>query len=326
METAPVHVPVLLRETLALLDPQPGGVYVDCTVGLGGHAAAILEQMGGRGLLVGIDRDALALAEAGAVLSAFRPQVILVRSDFGRLGEILDRLALKAVDGILFDLGVSSLQLEAPGRGFSYWRDEPLDMRMDLTQPVSARHLVNGLTEAELAGLIRDYGEERWATRIARFIVEARRRQPIETTGQLVAVVKEAVPAAARRTGGHPARRTFQALRIAVNRELELLGTALDQAVAALRPGGRVAVISFHSLEDRLVKQTFRRLAAACTCPPEAPACTCRAAPLVRVLTPQPVVPQPEEVGFNPRARSARLRAAERLRPDLRVLRGGRGE
>ncbi len=326
METAPVHVPVLLRETLALLDPQPGGVYVDCTVGLGGHAAAILEHMEGRGLLLGIDRDALALAEAGAALAPFRPQVILVRSDFGRLREILERLALTAVDGILFDLGVSSLQLEAPGRGFSYWRDEPLDMRMDLTQPVSARHLVNGLTEAELAGLIREYGEERWAARIARFIVEARRRQPIETTGQLVEIVKEAVPAPARRTGGHPARRTFQALRIAVNRELELLEAALAQAVEALRPGGRVAVISFHSLEDRLVKQTFRRLAAACVCPPEAPTCTCRATPLVRVLTPQPVVPQPEEVGVNPRARSARLRAAERLRPDLRVLRGGRGE
>lgn len=326
METAPLHVPVLVREAVALLDPQPGGVYVDCTVGLGGHASAILERLGGRGLVVGVDRDALALAEASRVLASFRSQVILVRSDFGRLREILERLALPTVDGVIFDLGVSSLQLEAPGRGFSYWRDEPLDMRMDLTQTVTAYHLLNGLTESELAKVIREYGEERWAARIARAIVEARRRQPVQTTGQLVEIIKDAVPAPARRSGGHPARRTFQALRIAVNRELELLEEGLEQAVAALRPGGRVVVISFHSLEDRIVKHAFRRLAAGCACPPEAPACRCGAEAVVRVLTPQPVVPGPEEVRANPRARSARLRAAEKVRRDLRVLRGGKGE
>lgn len=326
MEAAPRHVPVLVQETMALLRPRPGGIYVDATVGAGGHARAILERIGPAGLLVGLDRDPEALRHAWEVLAPYRGQVLLFQENFVRAGRVLDRLGIEAVDGFLFDLGVSSAQLDRPERGFSYRQDAPLDMRLDPRQPVSAYHLVNGLSADELAHIIAAYGEERWAGRIARAIVRERERQPIATTGQLAAIVKAAIPAPARRGGPHPARRTFQALRIAVNDELGAVPKAVEVAVARTRPGGRICFLSYHSLEDRAVKEGFRRLAGACTCPPGLPACACGARAAVRVLTPRPVLPGPGEVAANPRARSARLRAAERLAVELRVIPGGRAE
>lgn len=326
MEAAPRHIPVLLNEVLEHLAPRPGGIYVDGTVGMGGHARAILERIGPAGLLVGIDRDPEALQGAWENLAAYRDQIVLIRENFANVERVLERLGIPAADGFLFDLGVSSLQLDTGERGFSYWRDAPLDMRMDPRQKTTAYHLVNGLSEDELAQVLFEYGEERWARRIARFIVEERRRRRIETTGQLVDLVKAAIPAAARRAGPHPARRTFQALRIAVNDELNAAARALTAAVERTRPGGRVCVIAFHSLEDRAVKQAFRRLSGACTCPPGLPACGCGARALVRVLTSRAVTPGQREIAANPRARSARLRVAERLGVDLRVIVGGRSE
>lgn len=326
MEAAAVHIPVLQAEALKYLEPREGGVYVDCTIGLGGHARAVLERIGQSGLLIGIDRDPAALEVAWKELAAYRERLVLIRDNFVNIRRILERFGIGAVDGFLFDLGVSSLQLDTPERGFSYWSDAPLDMRMDPRQPITAYHLVNGLTEDELERIIREYGEERWSRRIAQFIVRERSRQPIETTGQLVEVIKSAIPAAARRTGGHPARRTFQALRIAVNNELGGLADAIRDAVSLLRAGGRICVISFHSLEDRVVKQTFKELSRGCVCPPDLPECRCGHKPQIKVLTAKPVVPTAAEVEANPRARSARLRAAERLGASLKVLRGGREE
>ncbi len=326
MEAAPLHVPVMLREVIAYLRPKPGGIYVDATVGAGGHARAILEQIGPAGLLIGLDRDPEALQAAWEALAPYREQLLLIRENFVRAGQVLDRLGIPAVDGFLFDLGVSSPQLDRPERGFSYWHDAPLDMRMDPRQPVSAYHLVNGLSEEELAHVLFAYGQERWAQRIARCIVRERERRPIETTGQLAAIVKAAIPAAARRSGPHPARRTFQALRIAVNDELGAVQKAVEMAVARTRAGGRICFLSFHSLEDRAVKEGFRRLAGTCTCPPGLPACACGVKAAIRVLTPRPVLPGKGEVAANPRARSARLRAAERLGVELRVITGGRSE
>lgn len=326
MQVAPVHIPVLLNETIGCLNPRRGGVYVDCTVGAGGHARAILENIGPDGLLIGLDRDPAALAAARQNLAPFGAQVRLVHGNFSRLREALDSLGVPAVDGVLFDLGVSSLQLDAADRGFSYWKDAPLDMRMDPAQQTTAYHLVNGLTEDELAKIIAEYGEEKWARRIAQFIVRERQRKRIETTGELVEIIKAAIPAPARREGPHPARRTFQALRIAVNDELSGLGQAIEDAVAVLRPGGRICVITFHSLEDRVVKQTLRALAKGCICPPDAPVCGCGRRPVLKLLTTKPIIPGAAEIAANPRARSAKLRAAERLAGHLRVLRGGRGE
>lgn len=326
MEAAPLHIPVLQREVLEYLNPRPGGVYVDCTVGAGGHARAVLERIGPAGLLVGIDRDPAALQVAWDRLAAYRGQLVLIQENFAQIHDVLQRLGIPAADGFVFDLGVSSLQLDTDERGFSYWRDAPLDMRMDPRGTTTAYHLVNGLTESELARVISEYSEERWARRIAQFIVRERELRRIETTGQLVEVIKAAIPAAARRQGGHPARRTFQALRIAVNDELGALNRALEEAVGRTRPGGRICVISFHSLEDRAVKHAFRSLARGCTCPLEAPACRCGARPLVKVITSRPITPADGEVAINPRARSARLRVAERLGAELRVIRGGRVE
>ncbi|HEY8393948.1 MAG TPA: 16S rRNA (cytosine(1402)-N(4))-methyltransferase RsmH [Thermaerobacter sp.] len=291
------HVPVLLREVLAWLEPQPGGRYVDGTVGAGGHARALLEATGGRAELLAIDRDPEALRVAAGRLAPYRDRVRFVHGDYRDLDRILDEAGWSRVDGILLDLGVSSLQLDDPRRGFSYQADGPLDMRMDPTQPLTAADLVNRASREELAGWIRRYGEERWADRIADFIVAARQRRPITTTGQLVEVIKAAIPARARRQGPHPARRTFQALRIAVNRELEGMEEALTRAAHRLAPGGRLVTISFHSLEDRTVKQVFRQLAAGGG---------------FRLLTRKPVMPGEDEVARNPRARSARLRALAR--------------
>lgn len=307
------HVPVMLEQVVEVLKPAPGQVVVDCTVGGGGHAAAILPRLLPGGRLIGIDQDPRTLQTARERLAPFGEAVTLVHGNFRDLTAILGRVGVDRVHGVLFDLGVSSFQLDEPERGFTYRADAPLDMRMDPGSPLTAADLVNTLPKAELARLIREYGEERWAGKIAAAIVRARERKPFSTTGELVEVIKAAIPAPARRRGPHPARRTFQALRIAVNGELDALRTGLLAAIEALLPGGRVAVISFHSLEDRIVKRTFADLSAGCRCPPDLPECRCGQQAVLRVLTRKPLVPTSQEVAANPRARSARLRAAERL-------------
>ncbi len=310
------HVTVLKEEAVDGLNVRPDGVYVDCTLGAGGHSEGIAARLGPQGRLIGIDRDDTALALARERLARFDSVVTLVKSDFRRLTDALRRAGVPQVDGILFDLGVSSMQLHEAERGFSYNHDAALDMRMDRTQPLTAREIVNQWDERELARVIRDYGEERFARQIARRIVQARQRAPIETTGQLAELVKEAIPAAARRSGPHPAKRTFQAIRIAVNDELGALQDALAQAIDCLAPGGRVAVITFHSLEDRIVKETFAKEAAACRCPPDFPVCVCGGEQgRLRLVTRKPVVPSAQELAANPRARSAKLRVAEKRAP-----------
>jgi len=293
------HTPVLLEEVIELLRCGPGGIFIDATVGEGGHAAAILERTGPAGLLVGIDQDPEAIRAAAEKLAPFGTRVKLYEASFRRLGELVTEYAGK-VDGVLFDLGVSSRQLDQVERGFTYKEDAPLDMRMSPALRRTAADLVNDLPERELANIIYRYGEERWGSRIARFIVEARRRRPITSTAELVEIIKAAIPAGARRTGPHPAKRTFQALRIAVNDELGALKEGLGQAVTVLRPGGRLAVISFHSLEDRLVKETFRELGE-------------KGSGILRTVTKKPVLPRAEEIAANPRARSAKLRVVEKV-------------
>jgi 16S rRNA (cytosine1402-N4)-methyltransferase len=312
------HRPVLLAEVVALLRPRAGGRYVDCTVGAGGHAAALLEASSPDGRLLGIDADPDALRLAGERLQRFGDRVRLVHASFRDLQALLSETAfgaVDAVDGVLFDLGVSSMQLERAARGFSFQVEGPLDMRMDPGTVRTAAELVNELPEAALAELIARYGEERWARRIARAIVERRRRAPLRTTTELAAVVASAVPGGRHGAGGriHPATRTFQALRIAVNDELQALEEALPAAIEALVPGGRVVVIAFHSLEDRIVKRAFARAAGRCVCPPGLPVCRCGARAQVRILTPKPITPGATERAANPRSRSARLRAAEKL-------------
>ncbi|MEW6522547.1 MAG: 16S rRNA (cytosine(1402)-N(4))-methyltransferase RsmH [Bacillota bacterium] len=305
------HVPVMVAEVLEYLEPARGGTFVDATVGGGGHAEALLEH--GPGLhLVGLDRDGDAIAASRRRLARFGSRVTLVQSDYRRLGEVLEQLGICGLAGVLLDLGVSSHQLDTPERGFSYQHQAPLDMRMDPSQPLTAAGLVNSASEQELASIIGTLGEERWARRIARFLVARREVAPLETTQDLVEVIKAAIPAAARREGLHPARRTFQALRIAVNRELEGLDRALEGAIDALVPGGRICVLAFHSLEDRAVKTVFRKRAGACSCPPGLPVCACGARRDLTILTPRARQARHEEVAANPRARSVRLRAAEK--------------
>lgn len=307
--TAFSHTTVLKKETVDGLLVREGGVYVDMTLGGGGHSEEILNR-GGR--VIGIDQDSAALRAAGERLHVFGERFRPVKRNFREIKAVLSEAGLETVDGVLMDLGVSSPQLDDAARGFSYMQDAPLDMRMDREKAFSAREVVNEFSEAELSDLIRDYGEERWHKRIAAFIAEARREKPIETTGALVQVIKAAVPKGARRDGPHPAKRTFQAIRIAVNSELEVLQTALKDALEVLRPGGRISVITFHSLEDRIVKNTFQTAAAGCTCPKEYPVCICGGKPTVRVITRKPVLPGDTELTENPRARSAKLRIAEK--------------
>lgn len=315
------HVPVLATEVIEGLKPRPGGVFVDGTVGGGGHARLLLAQLMPGGRLIAIDQDADTLSRARSRLDKFGDAVLFVHDNFRNLRMILDGLGVAAVDGVVLDVGVSSFQLDEPARGFTYQHDAPLDMRMDVRSKVTAQHLVNELPFEQLVRLLRDYGEERHAARIARAIVAERQRTALRTSGQLVDVIKKAVPARDRRRGPHPARRTFQALRIVVNDELGALEEGLRAGVAALKPGGRIAVISFHSLEDRIVKRIFTELAADCECPPELPVCRCNRRPSVRIVTRKPIVPDEDEVANNPRARSARLRVAERV-----GLLGGEGE
>jgi 16S rRNA (cytosine1402-N4)-methyltransferase len=301
------HTPVLYQEVLAGLRIKPGGRYIDATVGSGGHARGILMASAPDGELLGIDADPTAVALARQQLAEFGKRVILVQGNFAGLEGIALRYGLCPVDGILLDLGFSSMQLEAAGRGFSFQLDGPLDMRFDPSQTTTAADLVNTLSVEELAGILSRYGEEPQARRIARAIVAER---PINTTGELAALVERTV---GRRGRIHPATRTFQALRIAVNDELECLAEALPQALRLLAPGGRLVIISFHSLEDRLVKEFFRKQARDCLCPPEAPICTCGHRAALGIVTKKPIRPSAEEVTANPRSRSAKLRIAYRL-------------
>ena len=307
------HTSVLAREVLDFLSPRPGGVYVDGTVGGGGHAALVLDASAPDGRLFGFDRDRNALGAAGARLAPYGERVTLIHSNFSGMAAALARYGITAVDGVLLDLGVSSHQLDAAERGFSFQQDAPLDMRMDRDGGETAADLVNDLSVEELTRIIRDYGEERWAKRIATFIAKARQEAPITTTLQLADLVKGAIPRGAWEERIHPATRTFQGLRIAVNDELESAARGVEAGVGLLRPGGRIAVISFHSLEDRIVKERFRSYSRGCICPKELPVCVCNHTPELRILTGKPVMATAEEVAANPRARSARLRVAEKL-------------
>ncbi len=308
------HQTVLLTETVESLRPRPGGIYVDGTLGGGGHTALLLQRSNPDGTVIGIDQDSFALTKAAKRLAQFQQmgRLQLVHANFSLLAAIIAGFGYSAVDGILFDLGFSSFQMDSPERGFSYRVDAPLDMRMDPNTPTSAADLANTAPEEELLRIISEYGEERWAARIARKIVQRRQETVITTTGQLTQIILDAYPTK-NRDGTHPARRTFQALRIAVNRELEILADVLQQAVNVLSPGGWVAVISFHSLEDRIVKQFFKQEASQCICPPGLPICQCDHKQSLKIITRKPVLPTAEEVRANPRARSAKLRVAEKL-------------
>jgi 16S rRNA (cytosine1402-N4)-methyltransferase len=307
------HRPVLLNETIALLDPKPGGVFLDATLGGGGHAAAILERTSPNGILIGIDRDPEAIEYASRRLESYGQRVKLVQGNFRDVGAILASVDIGELDGVLFDLGVSSHQLESE-RGFSFMRDQPLDMRMSPFEgTLSAADVVNTYSESDLTEIIRRYGEERYARRIARSIVERRKSTPIRTTGELVDTILSAVGEKYRGLDIHPATRTFQAIRIEVNKELEAVEKGVTDAIEHLKIGGRICVISFHSLEDRIIKKTFRRLSGHCECPPMALKCECGAKKILRVITKKPLTPNEKEIAENPRSRSAKLRCAERV-------------
>jgi len=306
------HTPVMPEEALSFLAPRSGGVYVDGTLGGGGHSRLILETSSPNGILYAFDRDQTALAAAGKRLAAFGDRFHLIHANFAEMAEALPLSAGAGIDGFLLDLGVSSHQLDTAERGFSFQNDAPLDMRMDTGSGPSAVDLLNELPETELDRIIREYGEERWSRRIARFIVEARAMAPVMTTLRLVDIIKRAIPRGAREERLHPATRTFQALRIATNDELGSLKRGLAAGVALLKPGGRGVVISFHSLEDRIVKHSFRELARGCVCPRELPLCVCGHVPLIHILTSRAVRTNNSETESNPRARSARLRAVEK--------------
>ncbi len=308
-----VHEPVLLAEVLQWMNVRENGVYADGTLGGGGHSGAMLEASGGTATLYGIDRDENAIAAATARLEQY-PGFHAIHGNFHDAKALLSQAGAPPLDGALLDLGVSSPQLDQAERGFSYHEDAPLDMRMDRSQGMTAADLLAEVSEGELTRILREYGEEKWAARIARFVVERRQTQPLRTTQDLVRVVDAAIPKAVRRKDdGHPARRTFQAVRIAVNDELDPLDRALEDFVDCLKPGGRLLVITFHSLEDRLTKRCFQRLQNPCVCPPKAPVCTCGRKPKVRILARGAVPPTAEEIARNPRARSAKLRVAEKL-------------
>jgi 16S rRNA (cytosine1402-N4)-methyltransferase len=311
--TSPYHEPVLIREVLESLVLKPGGIYVDGTVGGGGHAQAILAATAPDGIVIGIDRDDDALSESARVLESFGTRTFLVKGNYADMKGILSRLGMERVDGIVLDLGVSSHQLETAGRGFSFTKPAPLDMRMDRDAPWTARELVNTADPRELKRILREYGEELQAGRIARAIVERRKAGPIETTDELAGIIASAMPARMSHGRIHPATRTFQALRIAVNDELESLHRGIASGIDSLKEGGRFSVISFHSLEDRMVKDLFRDASRGCRCPPDLPVCACGGRPRLRVITRKPVRPGEEEVEHNPRARSAKLRTAERI-------------
>ena len=308
------HVSVLLEESVGVLAPERGGIFVDCTAGGGGHSAAIAERLPEGGRLVAIDRDGEAVEAARKRLEKYGPGCTVVRSNYSDVAAVLDSLGIDKINGVLWDLGVSSYQLDEADRGFSYGVDAPLDMRMDRSGGITAADVVNGYSPDELKRVIRDYGEEKFAGPVARSICEARKKEPITTTGKLAEAIIRGIPASARKSEAqHPAKRTFQAIRIEVNGELDGIEPSIRAAVERLAPGGIAAVISFHSLEDRIVKRTFQDLSTGCTCPPEFPVCVCGKKPTVEIITKKPVLPSDGETEVNPRARSAKLRAVRKL-------------
>ncbi|MBQ3706867.1 MAG: 16S rRNA (cytosine(1402)-N(4))-methyltransferase RsmH [Clostridia bacterium] len=308
------HVSVMAKEVMDALSPERGGVYVDCTAGGGGHSIEIAKRLPASSRLVSFDQDDEAIAACKERLAPFADRVTVVKTNFCNLAAALDSLGIEHIDGAMWDLGVSSHQLDDGERGFSYMKEAPLDMRMDRTAQKTAYDVVNGYDEAELVRILRDWGEERFAARIASRICTRRAARPIETTTELAEIVAEAIPAAARRAEAqNPARRSFQAIRIEVNGELDAIAPSIEAAVERMNPGGRLAVITFHSLEDRIVKDTFRTLATGCTCPPEFPVCVCGGKPKIRLLSKKPILPGREELEDNPRSHSAKLRTAERV-------------
>ena len=306
------HTSVLLEETIEHLRIRPEGIYLDGTLGGGGHSCHIASKLGGSGRLIGIDQDDAAISAAKLRLKPYEERVTLIRDNYRNARHVLKQLGIEQVDGIVLDLGVSSYQLDHAERGFSYKYDTALDMRMDLRQPLTAADIVNGYTETALYHVIKDYGEEQFAKNIAKHIVNARKDKPIETTGELNEIIKAAIPAKMRAVGGHPSKRTFQAIRIECNKELEVLKESLDDFIEMLNPEGRLCIITFHSLEDRIVKTAFRRNENPCTCPPDFPVCVCGQASRGKVITRKPILPSEEEVSSNKRAKSAKLRVFEK--------------
>ena len=306
------HVSVLLNETVDAIVTDPDGIYVDCTLGGAGHAHAVGERLSEKGMLIGLDQDSDALAVATERLQDLKCRVLTIPTNFHDLKKALTDAGITAVNGFVFDLGVSSYQLDTAERGFSYMHDGPLDMRMDKDGELTAADVVNTYSAADLIRIIKDYGEERWAKRIVDFIIAARQEAPLTTTGELVSVIKKAIPAGARKDGPHPAKRTFQAIRIEDNREMAILKESFTDAVSMLKPGGRIGVITFHSLEDRITKQTFKELSTGCICPPELPVCVCHHTATVKARN-KAIEPSEAEVTANPRARSAKLRIAEKI-------------
>ena len=307
------HKSVLLYETVDSLNIKPDGIYVDGTLGGGGHAYEVLKRLGPKGRLIGIDQDADAIQAASGRLKEFGEKVTIVRSNYRNIKEVLSSLGIEKVDGIYLDLGVSSYQLDTAERGFTYRENAPLDMRMDQRNEKTAADIVNEYSEMELYRIIRDYGEDRFAKNIAKHIVKARQEKRIETTDELVEIIKAAIPARVRAEGGHPAKRTFQAIRIELNHELEVLDESIDTMVDLLNPVGRLSIITFHSLEDRIVKEAFRSAAQGCTCPRDFPVCVCGKKPRVKLISRKPILPGAAEVKENARARSAKLRVCEKL-------------
>lgn len=306
------HVSVLLDECIENLNIKPDGVYVDCTMGGAGHSKEIVKKLSNKGLFIGFDQDKNAIKTAKERLSEYSDRVKFVHSNFENIKDELEKIGVYKIDGVLADLGVSSHQLDEADRGFSYMQDAPLDMRMDVRCEFSAYDVVNGYTEEELAKIIKDYGEENWAKRIAKFIVEERKEKKIETTKELVDIIKKAIPKKARIDGPHPAKRTFQAIRIEVNNELGVITKMIEDASSIMNKGGRICIITFHSLEDRIVKNAFKELSLDCICPPHLPMCQCDKKSEVKIITRKPIVPTDEEIEVNPRSRSAKLRVAEK--------------
>ena len=306
------HVSVLLHETVDGLNVRPDGIYVDATLGGGGHAFEVCSQLGDQGRLIGIDQDADAIKAAGERLKGFGEKVTIIRSNYCDMKPQLQKIGFDKVDGITVDLGVSSYQLDTAERGFSYRTDAPLDMRMDQRQKMTARDIVNDYSESELYRVIRDYGEDRFAKNIAKHIVAERAKAPIETTGQLSEIISHAIPMKVQKTSGHPAKRTFQAIRIELNHELDVLRDTLDDMIELLNPGGRLCIITFHSLEDRIVKSSFRKNENPCTCPSHFPVCVCGKVSKGKVITRKPILPSEEELAVNSRSKSAKLRIFER--------------
>lgn len=308
------HYSVLLNETIENLNIKPEGIYVDGTLGGGGHAYQVASRLSEKGRLIGIDQDADAIAAAGERLKEFGDKITIIRSNYANMKEELHRIGVEKVDGIVLDLGVSSFQLDTPERGFTY-RDEnaPLDMRMDDRQSLTAKDIVNGYSEMDLYRIIRDYGEDKFAKNIAKHIVQERAKKPIETTGELTEIIRASIPMKVQVTGGHPAKRTFQAIRIELNKELEVLQNNLDDMIDLLNPGGRICIITFHSLEDRIVKTNFKRNENPCTCPSDFPVCVCGKKSKGKVVTRKPILPSEEELEVNSRSKSAKLRVFERV-------------